>query len=150
MSWIAITKDTLNEASIAALIEACDSAALADGQANRAAGLIQGVVTEIRAAVATAKGNQVDSDEAKIPGNLRDLAVDMIIARLKQAISRELSQDERDNLAWRRRQLDKVAAGELAVAMPDVPVKPEVQGGPAVELVRPGRDPESRTLGGFI
>lgn len=129
MPWIAITTDTLKEASIAALIEACDSAALGDGQANRAAGLIQGVVNEIRNAVATCRTNQVDSDTTTIPESQRDLAVDLINARLKTAIQQPLTEDERNNVSERRRQLRDIAACKLVVDQPDTAIDPDVQGG---------------------
>jgi len=135
MSWIAITIDTLYEAKIAALIDACDSAALGSGQSNRSAGIIQGVVNEIRNAVATCTQNQVDSDTTKIPASLRDLSVDLIIARLKSAIELAQTEDERANLTERHRQLRDIAACKLVVDQPDNPVEPEVQGGGAVTLV---------------
>ena len=52
-NWISITVATLNEAKIAALIEACNTAAKADDQDDRAAGLIQGVVDHVRRKVAS-------------------------------------------------------------------------------------------------
>ncbi|NJL18810.1 MAG: hypothetical protein HC901_00335 [Bdellovibrionaceae bacterium] len=129
MSWIAITADTLKEAKVAALIDACDSAALGDGQANRAAGLIQGVVNEIRNAVATCRTNQVDEDTTTVPASQRDLAVDLIIARLKNAIEQPMTEDERSNVTERRRQLRDIAACDLVVDQPDDAVDPDVQGG---------------------
>jgi hypothetical protein len=135
MSWIAITLATLNEASIADLIEACDSAALGTGQDNRAAGLIQGVVNEVRNAVATCTRNQVDSDTTKIPASQRDLCVDLIIARLKGAILQPLTEDERTNVAERRRQLRDIAACDLVVDQPDDPVAPEVQQSGAATII---------------
>lgn len=128
MAWIAITVDTLNEAKIAALIEACSTAALAAGQPDRAAGIIQGVVNEIRNAVATCRTNQVDEDVTKIPESQRDLAVDLIIARLKNAIEQPLTEDERQSITRRDRQLRDIAACDLVVDQPDDPVDPEVQG----------------------
>lgn len=128
MAWIALTLDTLKEAKVAALIDACDSAALGVGQSHRSAGLIQGVVNEIRNAVATCRTNQVDSDLAKIPASQRDLAVDLIIARLKGAIEQPLTDDERSNLTERHRQLRDIAACDLVVDQPDDAVPAEVQG----------------------
>lgn len=144
MSWIAITLATLKEAKVAALIEACDSAALGDGQDNRSAGIIQGVVNEVRNAVATCRSNQVDSDVTKIPESQRDLAVDLIIARLKNTIEQPLTEDERTNVAERRRQLRDIAACDLVVDQPDDAIEPEVQGGASVKIVRePGNNPFS-------
>lgn len=143
-NWITITIDTLREAKVATLIEACSAAALGDGQDNRAAGLIQGVVNEVRNAVATCRTNRVDEDPTKIPASQRDLAVDLIIARLKNTIEIELTQDERENLAWRRGQLKSIAACDLVVDQPDTPIAPAIEGGNATELVRtPGSNPFS-------
>lgn len=126
-NWIQITTDTLKEAKVAALIDACDSAALGDGQANRAAGIIQGVVDEIRAAVASCQANQTDSDLTKIPKSLRDCAVDLIVARLKKAIEQPLTDDEARDVTERRRQLRDVASCTLVVDQPDDAVAPEVE-----------------------
>lgn len=150
MSWISITLDTLKEAKVAALIDAADSAALGSGQDNRAAGLIQGVVNEIRNAVATCPRNQVDSDTTKIPASQRDLAVDLIIARLKNAIEQDQSEDERSNIAERRRQLRDIAACDLVVDQPDTPVAPEVQqSGAAVVISKNSRPLSSSGMNGL-
>jgi hypothetical protein len=143
--WITITKDTLYEANIAALIDACDTAATADSQSGgRATGIIQGVVNEIRNAVATCRGNQVDVNAATIPQSLRDLAVDLSVARLKNALGMELTQDERDNVTERRRQLRDIAACDLVVDQPDTAVEPEVQAGGSVKLLS---DPSAHPFG---
>lgn len=135
MSWIAITIDTLYEAKVAALVDACDSAALATGQANRSAGITQGVVNEIRNAVATCSQNQVDSDTTTIPESLRDLAVDLINARLKATLEMPLTEDEKSTITWRRQQLRDIARCELVVDQPDTAVAPDVQGGGGVTLL---------------
>lgn len=140
MSWISITKDTLYEAKMAVVIDLCDRLLLANNQAARAEGLIAGVVGEVRTAVATCPSNAVDADGTKVPFNLRDLTVDMIIARLKTAIEDPLTPDEVSNLAWRRSQLKSIAACELKVDSPDNPVTPAIQGGAAAQLIRPGND----------
>ena len=138
-NWIAITKDTLYEAKIAIVIDLCNDLLRADGQDERVNGIIAGVVGEVRTAVATCPNNAVDADETTIPKNLRDLTVDMIIARLKGAIEDELTEDERSNLQWRRNQLKAVAACDLRVDSPDNPIAPQVEGSTATQLVRPGR-----------
>lgn len=126
-NWIAITTDTLNEASIAELIEALSEEALAAGQPSRAPGLIQGVVDEVRAAVASCATNRVDEDETTIPKSLRDCTVDLVIARLKKALNQPLTDDEAREVTERRRQLRDVAACSLVVDQPDTPVEPEVE-----------------------
>lgn len=127
MAWISITIDTLYEAKVAALIDACDSAALADGQENRSAGIIQGVVDEIRRKVASCPSNRVDGDLTTIPKGCRDMAVDMVIARLKIAIEEELTEDERKQLERHARNLDRIAEGKDVVDQPDTPIEPAVE-----------------------
>ena len=139
-NWISITTATLNEAKIAALIEACSTAALGDGQESRAPGIIQGVVDEIRRKVASCKSNRVDGDLTTIPKGLRDMAVDLIIARLKKAVEMDLTEDERKAIDRHQKNLDRIADCDDVVDQPDDPVTPEVEGGPAVQLVRPGRN----------
>jgi len=148
MSWIAITVDTLNEAKIAALVGACNTAALADGQPDRAAGLIQGVVNEVRNAVATCPNNQVDSATTKIPESQRDLCVDLILARLKNSLEIPLTEDERNTVTERRRQLRDIAKCELVVDQPDDAIVPEVQGGGGVTLISENQSHPFRQLGG--
>lgn len=135
-NWISITIETLNEASVAALIEACDSAALGDGQPNRAAGIIQGVVNEVRDSIAACKKNSVDSDLTTIPKGLRDLAVDLITARLKKAIKQPLTDDEARDVKWRRDQLADIQICKgPSIDQPDNAVQPEVQSGGRMETV---------------
>lgn len=134
-NWISITTDTLNEASIAALIEACSSAAKATGQDDRAPGLIQGRVDEIRAAVVSNPANQWDSDETTIPKSLKRIATTLIVADLKKAIGNALTEDERIEVASAERKLRDVSAGKLVVEQPDTAAEPTVQGGPQVELI---------------
>lgn len=135
-NWILITVETLQESSVAAAIAAYSTAALAQAQEDRAPGLIQGVVNEVRGAVATCPANRLDANPASIPASLRDLAVDLILARLKKAVGEALSKDEVRDVTWRRAQLKEVSAGTRAVEQPDAPVNPEMERGGACEVVR--------------
>lgn len=144
-NWISLTLETLYEARVAALVDACDSIALGDNQVNRSAGLIAGVVAEIRNAVASNANNLVDADAAKIPANLRDLAVDLIIARLKGALEQRLTEDESRTVEWRRRQLRELADGTLTVDQPDLPIMPTVQATGSVETILPRDRVATRT-----
>lgn len=122
MSWIAITKSTLYDAKVAALIDATDTAALGSGQSSRAAAIIQGVVDDVRRKVASCRRNLLDSDVTKIPLGLKDTAVDLIIARLKVALEMDLSEDERRNVSKRDRDLNRVADCSDVVDAPDDPI----------------------------
>jgi|APCry1669193181_1035450.scaffolds.fasta_scaffold05387_3 hypothetical protein len=122
MAWISITKATLYDAKAAALIDACDTAVLGAGQTDRSTGIIQSVVDDLRRKVASCRRNQLDADTTTIPQGLRNLAVDLIIARLKVALELDLSEDERRTLAQHERDLNRVANGEDVVDQPDNPV----------------------------
>lgn len=128
MPWIAITTDTLNEAKIAALVTACSEEALGAGQQDRAAGLIQGVVNSIRNAISGCPARRLDEDTTKIPESLRDLAVKLIIAQLKDAIEQPLTEDERDTVAWARRELAEIRNCDYPIEDSDDPIEPPVQG----------------------
>ena len=140
-NWIAITIETLYEAKVAALIDACDKKAAAQNQPPRSPGIIQGVVDEIRRKVASNIKNRVDADLTTIPKGLRDCAVDMSIARLKIALERELLPDERIQLETHQKNLVRIADGKEVVDQPDDPVAAEVEAGIAVQVVRPGIRP---------
>lgn len=134
-NWVSITIDTLYEASVAALIDACDSAALAEGQANRAAGLIQGVVDDVRLKVASCASNRVDEDVTTVPKGLRDLTVDLITARLKKAVQIDLTADERDGVTRHERRLNRVADCKERIDTADTPVAAEVDRQGTIETV---------------
>ena len=122
MPWISITKATLYDSKAAALIDACDAAALGAGQTDRTTGIIQGVVDDLRRKVASCRRNLLDADATTIPQGLRNLAVDVIIGRLKVALELDLSEDERQTLARHERDLNRVANGDDVVDQPDNPV----------------------------
>lgn len=143
-NWIAITVSTLNEAKIAALVTACDTAALAIGQPGRATGIIQGVIDEVRNSVATCRGNRVDGDETTIPKSLRRVAVCMILAQLKSAIEEPLTDDETKELDRADRKLRDVAACKLTVEQPDAPVAAPIEAGSEIETLEDGNSGQSR------
>ena len=125
-NWIAITTATLYEAKIAVVIDLCDTLLKATGQADRSAGIIQGVVDEVRNSVA--KRNRVDSDTTKIPKGLRDLTVDIVIAKLKNALDDELTKQETENVAYRRQQLRDIEKGDgPAIDLPDTAINPVIE-----------------------
>lgn len=128
--WLSITKSSLYDAKVAALIDACDSVALADGQTDRATGLIQGVVDDIRRKVASCQRNRLDADLTKIPKGLKTIALTLITAKLKLAIEQELSEDERREVTTANTNLNRVASGDDVVDQPDnaidAPMEPTV------------------------
>lgn len=143
-NWISITINTLYEAKVAALVDACSTAAKKAGQDDRAAGLIQGVVDEVRNAVATCGSNRVDADETTIPKSLRRMAVVMILAQLKGALEEPLTEDERNELRAVETRLRAVARCEWKVEQPDTPTAAPVEGGAEIETIEDGASGSSR------
>lgn len=119
-NWIQIQLSDLYDAEAAALVDAANSAELGAGQENRTTQVIADVTAEIRRKVA--KCNQLDQNVAAIPGGLKNLALDIIISRLKRALHQELSQDEKDALKAHERSLNRIADGEDLVDPPDNPM----------------------------
>lgn len=135
-NWIPITIETLYEAKVAALIDACDSAALGSGQANRAAGIIQGIVDEVRNSVSKCPNNQVDADTTTIPKGLRNLAVTLIIGALKNSIEQPLTEDEARDVKYRRDQLSEIELCKgPSIDQPDTPIEPDVQQGGSSQVI---------------
>lgn len=135
MAWTSIDTDALNNAKIAALIEACDTAALADGQTGRAAGIIQGVINRVRRKIASCANNRVDSDTTTVPEGLRDDVIKLIIADLKNAIEEPLTTDEKDEIERINRDLNRIAECRDTVDQPDTPVEPEVERASTIETI---------------
>ena len=117
--WISITLANLYDAKICALLDACDTVALANGQTARSPGIIQGVVDDIRRKIASCRRNQLDVNVTAIPSGLKNLAVDLIIAKLKKAIEQDLTEDERRELSVNERNLNRIAEGLDVVEQPD-------------------------------
>jgi hypothetical protein len=122
MPWIPITKANLYDAKIGALIDACDTAALASKQTARSPGLIQGVVDHIRRKVASCQRNRLDVDTTAIPSGLKDLACTLVIAKLKTAIEIDLSEDERADVMTAERNLNRIAECKDVVEQPANPL----------------------------
>jgi hypothetical protein len=149
-NWVAISIDNLNNAKIAALVDALRTSALEVGQTERSAEIIEGVVNRIRAEVKGCATNQLDSDETKIPKDLKDLAVRMILRALKSAVEEPLMEDERADRDADERYLIRVSKCEVPIATPDDPIAGEVQAGGSVEIVsEPTRTVTRDTLKGL-
>jgi hypothetical protein len=119
-NWITITKLDLYDAKAAALVDAADSVQLGAGQTSRTAQVIADVTAEIRRKVA--RCNQLDQITTAIPGGLKNLALDIIICRLKVALEQELSAAETEALQAHERELNRIADGKDLVDPPDNPI----------------------------
>jgi len=131
MSWITITVDDLKDAKVAALVEACQTAALGTGQTDPTASIIADVIARIRAEVAACRGNALDSDTTKIPADLKSLACRMIVRQCQSRLQISLTEDEREEQRNDLRYLERIAECKVPVAATDDPIADEVQSGAA-------------------
>jgi len=143
-NWIPITIDTLYEAKVAALIDALNSLAKATGQPDRVPGIVQGRVDHVRRKIMSCAGNRVDADPTTVPAGLRDLTVDLVIARLKIALEIALEDDERTALKAHEHDLNRIADCKDKVEEPDSPVAAPVEAGGGIETLQDGNSGASR------
>ena len=120
-NWTTITEADLKGAKVAALVDAYKTAALGEGQADPMPGVISGVVARIRTEIKGCARNVLDADATKIPGDLKSLAARMVCRELQSRLRLALKDDERQE--WREdvRYLERIAACEVPVAVPDNP-----------------------------
>ena len=146
-NWIVITKADLYNSKASAIVDTADTCNLGAGQTGRVTGILADVTSEIRRKVA--RCNQLDANTSAVPGGLKALAVDIIYCRLKVAIEQELTQDERESLKSRERDLDRIADGKDLVDPPDNPVAANFNSDiPVPSFGRPPRDLSRNRLDG--
>ncbi len=142
--WIPITIDDLNNAKIAALVDALRTAALAVGQSERSVAIIQAVVDRVRRKISSCRQNRLDANVATIPQGLKDDVVKLIIADLKNALEEDLTPAEITELSRINADLNRIAACLDVVEQPDDAIDAPVQstaGTPSVSgvICRPPR-----------
>lgn len=123
MAWTSITVADLKDAKVAAMVEACQTAALGSGQTDPTANIIADVVTRIRAEVSACRTNQLDADTAKIPADLKSLAARMIMRQCQSRVQLPLTEDEREEQRNDLRYLERIAACDVPVAATDDPIE---------------------------
>lgn len=137
---------------MAVIVDLCDSLLQKDGQPNRTAGIIQDRVDHIRRKVASCRRNQLDQDTTKIPKGLKDIAVILILEKLKNALEIDLTEDERRVWTRANQDLDRIANCDDVVDAPDnpVPSSETMQGGTAVQYNANCRVATRKKLSGLI
>ena len=144
MSWIKITEDKLATYQAGKLVDAMKTKALGDGQENPLPEAIRVVVEKIRGAIA-AGGYSLDKDTSLIPAELERDAFALVVAVAKPRLSLELKDDEKTANLKALELLDKIAAGDFDVSMPDNPdPTPAAQNSGGCQLVRPARGVPTR------
>jgi hypothetical protein len=117
--WITLTITQLDAAKAAALVDALQTAALADGQSDPLPDVIASVTTRIRMEIAAGGKTVLDADATKLPPSLKSLGLRMVLregqSRLNAAGALPLSDDEKEE--WRQdvRFLERIAKGEITV-----------------------------------
>lgn len=120
-NWTTITEADLKDAKVAALVDAFKTAALGSGQTDPIPGVILNVVARVRAEIKGCSRNVLDVDTTKIPADLKSLVARMIVRELQSRLRLPLKDDEKEE--WRQdvRYLERIAACEIPVAVPDDP-----------------------------
>jgi len=122
MNWSAISIDDLNDAKAAALVAACRTAALGDGQADPVPNIIANVTSRIRAEISGCANNTLDADTTKIPNDLKSLAARIVMREAMSRLQQSLNDDEREEQRNDLRYLERIARCEVPVATPDDPI----------------------------
>ena len=144
MSWIKITEEKLATYQAGKLVDAMKTKALGEGQENPLPEAIRVVVEKIRGAIA-AGGYSVDKDSSLIPAELERDAFAIVVAVAKPRLSLELKDDEKTANLKALELLDKIAAGDFDVSMPDNPDPNQAaQTSGGCLLVRPARGVPTR------
>ncbi len=119
MAWVRIEIADLKDAKVAALIEACQTAALGAGQDDPTPAIIADVIARIRAEIAGCRANVLHPDAATIPSDLRSLACRMVVRQCQSRLQIALNEDEREEQRNDLRYLERIAACDIPVAAPD-------------------------------
>lgn len=141
-NWTPITEADLKDTKVAALVDACRTAALGTGQTDPMPGIIANVVARIRAEIKGCSKNTLDANTAKIPADLKSLACRMVVREMQSRLRLALKDDEKEE--WRQdvRYLERIASCDVPVAAPDDPEStPSTQAGAhAPRTYAPSRD----------
>lgn len=128
MAWTYVTKDDLRDYVVSALVEAIDTAALGDSQADRFTNVHANTIAEVRAAVASDSKNILDQDEMKIPRSLLSATAWIICQYMAQGLGLNLTEAQLNEVQEARNRIEAVRNGDLSVEVPDSPdPTPDVQ-----------------------
>lgn len=144
MSWIKITEENLATYQAGKLVDAMKTKALGDNQQNPIPEAIRVVTAKIRGAIA-AGGYTLDKNVSLIPSELERDAFALVVAVAKPRLNLDLKDDEKTANLKALELLDKIAAGDYDVSMPDSPESQQsAQNSSGCKLVRPARGVPTR------
>lgn len=137
MTWITITFETLKAYVVDAKLEALETAALGTDQASPFGEVSPGVISRIRAEIASCSKNVLDPDTTKIPESLKNQACALIVKamhlRLKQALSEDQVTEAKEAIDY----LKRIARCEVSI--PDVTQEGAFQSTDGTPLLTPRR-----------
>lgn len=120
--WTKITIADIASYQAGAIVNAFQTKAKASGQGDPIPEAISNIVLKIRADIKSG-GFDVDSDESKIPAELKPDAVALVVEFAKQRLAGALKMSDGEiRLADSvRTRLDKIAEGKIKPSLPDNP-----------------------------
>lgn len=134
-AWIIITAADLDEARVAELVTALREEALGVGQPDPMPGIITKIVDEVRSCIGFCASTRLDIDPAKIPANLKEIAVQKIIRVMKGRLLQTLTKDEESEESVYQKRLLLLTQCAWPVDSTDTPLGvPSVQPSTSVEL----------------
>lgn len=133
-AWITIAVNDLRPLMVAEQLDALRTEALGPGQADPFTEISPSIVAKVRAFIASNAENQVDSDTAKIPPELKIDVCYLILAPMMIRLGQPLSADQQKQVEIAHSTLVALREKKLLVSTPENPIAPEVQGAGGVEL----------------
>lgn len=148
-TWRTITAADLRETKASALVDAFESAALGDGQADPVPNTIIKVCDRIRAEIQSSKKYLVSATPHSIPPSLIELAGNLIAWRMQGRLNvlsaLPITDQDKIDHSEDLKYLERIARGDVTIEVPSDPeAVPEVQSGGLVETVQEGNSGNSR------
>ena len=133
-AWVVITADHLNDYLVAAQMNALRTSALASGQADPFASVMQDRCNYIRNRIS--RRIQISATAYAVPPELKTQACLLIIESMQARLPvLKLSDDQKNLIKQAYSDLDMAATDDFPISVPDDPINPVVQSGNAVEIV---------------
>lgn len=140
VTWITLTLAQLDTAKAAALVDALQTAALAEGQDDPLPEIIESVTQRIRMEIAAGGRTVLAADATTLPPSLKSVGLRMVLregqSRLNAAGALPLSDDEVREEKNDLRLLERIADGKITVEASDAPeTTPTVQSKTSTPLI---------------
>ena len=135
-AWTTFGIDDLNATKVAALVDACRTAALDVGQGDPMPGVISGVCLRVRIEIASCRSNVLDIDPAKIPAELKPLCCRMAVREMQSRLQIPLNEDEKEEKNNDLKFLERIQKCDIVISKSDNPqTTPTAQSGAAAQVI---------------